>query len=127
MTAQIISGKEVAEQIREELRPRVEKLKGKGVVPGLAAILVGEDPAALSYLRGIAKGCEKVGLFTETVNLPADVTQEKLAAKVEELNNAPKFHGIIIQRPLRIQRLKLKIITTDYFKGFIKSAVASLL
>lgn len=116
MTAQIISGKEVAEQIREELRPRVEKLKGKGVVPGLAAILVGEDPAALSYLRGIAKGCEKVGIFTETVSLPADVTQEKLAAKVEELNSDPKFHGIIIQRPLPQQINEsaiLKLLATE--------------
>jgi len=100
MTAQIISGKEVAEQIRGELIPRVENLKGKGIVPGLVAVMVGEDPAALSYLRGIAKGCEKVGVFTETISLPEDVSQEKLAATVEELNNNSKFHGIIIQRPL---------------------------
>jgi len=100
MPAQIISGKEVAERIRQELVPRVAKLNEKGVVPGLAAILVGEDPASLSYLRGIAKGCEKVGIFTETFSLPLDITQEKLEAKVEELNNNPKFHGIIIQRPL---------------------------
>jgi len=100
MTAQIMSGKDVAEQIRQELAPRVEKLKAKGVVPGLAAILVGEDPAALSYLKGIAKGCEKVGIYTETFGLSIDVTQEKLEAKVEELNKNPRFHGIIIQRPL---------------------------
>jgi methylenetetrahydrofolate dehydrogenase (NADP+)/methenyltetrahydrofolate cyclohydrolase len=100
MPAQIISGKEVAERIRQELVPKVDKLNEKGVVPGLAAILVGEDPASLSYLRGIAKGCEKVGIFTETFSLPLDITQEKLEAKVEELNNNPKFHGIIIQRPL---------------------------
>jgi len=100
MPAQIISGKEVAERIRQELAPRVEKLKEKGVVPGLAAILVGEDPAAQSYLRGIAKGCEKVGIFTETISLPQDATQEKVEAKIEELNKDAKFHGIIVQRPL---------------------------
>ncbi len=100
MTAQIINGKEVAEQIRGELIPRVETLKGKGVEPGLAAVMVGEDPGAQSYLKGIAKGCEKVGVYTETVSLPEDVSQEKLAQTVEELNDNAKFHGIIIQRPL---------------------------
>jgi len=103
MSAQIISGREVAEQIRQELKPRVDKLKEKGVVPGLAAVLVGEDPASLSYLRGIAKGCEKVGIFTETVSLPPNITQWELEGKVEELNKNTKFHGIIIQRPLSQQ------------------------
>ena len=73
MTAQIISGKEVAEKIRTELRPRVEKLKASGVTPGLAAVILGEDPGALSYLKGIAKGCEAVGVMTETFTLPEDV------------------------------------------------------
>ncbi len=100
MAARIISGKDVADQIRAELSPKVAKLKEKGVVPGLAAVLVGEDPAAMSYIRGIAKGGEKVGVYTETVSLPADVSQKALEAKVEELNRNKKFHGIIIQRPL---------------------------
>ncbi|MDD5590817.1 MAG: tetrahydrofolate dehydrogenase/cyclohydrolase catalytic domain-containing protein [Dehalococcoidales bacterium] len=100
MTARIINGQEIAARIREELIPRVEKLGEKGVCPGLAVVLVGEDPASLSYLRGIARGCEKVGIFTETVGLPPDVTHGKLAARVKELNNDARFHGIIIQRPL---------------------------
>lgn len=100
MPAQIISGKDIAEQIREELKPRIDKLKEKGIVPGLAAIIVGEDPAAMSYIRGIAKGGEKVGMITETVSLPTDITQPELEKKVVELNENSKFHGIILQRPL---------------------------
>jgi methylenetetrahydrofolate dehydrogenase (NADP+)/methenyltetrahydrofolate cyclohydrolase len=69
-------------------------------MPGLAAILVGEDPGSLSYLRGIAKGCEGVGIFTETVKLPESVAQEELEKKIDELNQDPKFHGIILQLPL---------------------------
>jgi len=100
MPAEIIDGRKIAGEIREELKQRVDKLKEKGVTPGLAAILAGEDPASLSYLRGIAKGCETVGMFTETIKLPEDVTQEELERKIEELNKDPKFHGIILQLPL---------------------------
>jgi methylenetetrahydrofolate dehydrogenase (NADP+)/methenyltetrahydrofolate cyclohydrolase len=100
MPAEIIDGRKVAEEIRGELKQRVEKLKGKGVTPGLMAVLVGEDPASLSYLRGIAKGCEAVGIFTDTVKLPENVTQEELERKIDELNKDPKCHGIILQLPL---------------------------
>jgi methylenetetrahydrofolate dehydrogenase (NADP+)/methenyltetrahydrofolate cyclohydrolase len=100
MPAEIIDGRKVAEEIRGELKQRVAKLKGKGVTPGLMAVLVGEDPASLSYLRGIAKGCEAVGIFTDTVKLPENVTQEELERKIEELNKDPKCHGIILQLPL---------------------------
>ncbi|MBN2187179.1 MAG: bifunctional 5,10-methylene-tetrahydrofolate dehydrogenase/5,10-methylene-tetrahydrofolate cyclohydrolase [Dehalococcoidia bacterium] len=100
MPGEIIDGRKIANEIREELKHRVERLKGKGVTPGLVAILVGEDPASLSYLRGIARGCEAVGIFTETVELPANVTQQELDTKIEELNKDPKFHGIILQLPL---------------------------
>jgi methylenetetrahydrofolate dehydrogenase (NADP+)/methenyltetrahydrofolate cyclohydrolase len=100
MPAEIIDGRSIANEIREELKQRVARLKGKGVTPGLAAILVGEDPASLSYLRGIAKGCEAAGIFTDTVKLPENVTQQELDAKIDELNKDPKFHGIILQLPL---------------------------
>jgi len=100
MPAAIIDGRKVAEEIRGDLKQRVEKLKGKGVTPGLMAVLVGEDPASLSYLRGIAKGCEAVGIFTDTVKLPENVTQEELERKIGELNKDPKCHGIILQLPL---------------------------
>ncbi len=100
MPAEIIDGRKISADIREELKQRVEKLKGKGVTPGLIAILVGEDPGSLSYLRGIAKGCEALGIFTETAKLPENVTQEELEKKIEELNKDPKCHGIILQLPL---------------------------
>ncbi len=91
---------EIAADIREELKDRIAKLKEKGVTPGLAAVLLGEDPGSLSYLRSIAKGCEEVGIFTETINIPENATQETLEAELEKLNGNPKFHGIILQLPL---------------------------
>ena len=100
MAAEIIDGRKIAEEIRGELRQRVEKLKGKGVTPKLMAILVGEDPAALSYLRGIAKGCEAVGILTDTIKLPQNITQDELEKKIGELNKDPECHGIILQLPL---------------------------
>ena len=98
--AEIIDGRKIAAEIQEELKQRTGKLKEKGRVPGLAAVLVGEDPASLSYLRSIARGCEKVGILMETVELPKNITQEELERRVEELNKNPKFHGIILQLPL---------------------------
>jgi methylenetetrahydrofolate dehydrogenase (NADP+)/methenyltetrahydrofolate cyclohydrolase len=100
MSAEIIDGRKIAGEIQEELKQRVSKLKGKGITPGLAAVLVGEDPASLSYLRGIGRGCEAVGIFTETVKLAENITQEELEAKIDELNKDAKFHGIILQLPL---------------------------
>jgi methylenetetrahydrofolate dehydrogenase (NADP+)/methenyltetrahydrofolate cyclohydrolase len=100
MPAEIIDGRKIAEEIRGELRQRVERLKGRGVSPKLVAILVGEDPAALSYLRGIAKSCEAAGILTDTVKLPENVSQEQLEATIAKLNKDPKCHGIILQLPL---------------------------
>ena len=97
---EIIDGRKIAAEIREELKQEISKLKEKGIIPGLAAILVGEDAASLSYLRSIARGCEKVDMLMETVELPDDVTQEQIEKKIDELNQNPKFHGIILQLPL---------------------------
>jgi len=100
MPAEIIDGRQIAGEIREELKLRVAALKEKGAAPGLAAILVGEDPASLSYLRGIGKGCEAVGIFTETFTLPQNISQTELHRKIAELNDDARFHGIILQLPL---------------------------
>lgn len=100
LTTKIIDGTKIAAEIREELKKRVEELRKRGATPGLVAILVGEDPASLSYLRGIAKGCSEVGIYTETVKLPPNITQQELERKIEELNRDPKVHGIILQLPL---------------------------
>jgi methylenetetrahydrofolate dehydrogenase (NADP+)/methenyltetrahydrofolate cyclohydrolase len=100
MPAEIIDGRKIAAEIQEELKQRVAKLKEKGITPGLVAILAGEDPASLSYLRGIAKGCGGVGIITETVTLAENITQDELEKKIDELNQDPKWHGIILQLPL---------------------------
>jgi methylenetetrahydrofolate dehydrogenase (NADP+) / methenyltetrahydrofolate cyclohydrolase len=100
MPAEIIDGRKIAEEIRADLKQRVESLKRKGITPKLVAILVGEDPASLSYLRGIAKGCEAVGIVSDTVKLPANATQEQLDKEIVELNKNPQCHGIILQLPL---------------------------
>lgn len=101
MVAELISGKEVAKTIREELSQKVAALKTeKGVTPGLGVILVGEDPASVSYVTAKGKACEELGIFEETFRMPEDTSEEAVLAKVEELNNDPKFHGILVQLPL---------------------------
>ncbi len=100
MAAKIISGNEVAAQIREELKERVKRLKAKGVTPALAVVLVGEDPASVSYVTSKAKGAEEIGMYEETVRLPADTPEEEVLRTVDKLNRDPKFHGVLVQLPL---------------------------
>ncbi|MDP6510260.1 MAG: tetrahydrofolate dehydrogenase/cyclohydrolase catalytic domain-containing protein, partial [Dehalococcoidia bacterium] len=100
MTAEIISGTQVAADIRKELAQEVKELKAKGVTPGLAVVLVGEDPASISYVTAKAKGAEEVGVHEETFRLPADSTEDAVLKKVAELNQDPRFHGILVQLPL---------------------------
>ncbi len=100
MTAKIISGKEVAASIREELKTRTAVLKQKGLTPGLGVILVGEDPASVSYVTAKAKGAEEIGMFEETVRLPADSSEEEILKTVDRLNRDPRFHGVLVQLPL---------------------------
>ena len=96
----LILGKDVSAEIYEELRARIENLKSKGVTPGLAVILVGDDPASQVYVRKKGEMCEELGMKSVTVRMPADTTQEQLMDKVEELNNDPAIHGFIVQLPL---------------------------
>jgi len=100
MSAQIIDGKEVAKSIREELKQEVEKLKSEGVQPGLTVIIVGEDPASHSYVRGKAKACDEVGIASEVIRLEESTTQEKLLEVIHGLNQNPNVHGILVQLPL---------------------------
>ncbi len=100
MAAKIISGKQVAEEIRGELKQRVAELKEKGIVPGLGVVLVGEDPASISYVTSKAKGCEEIGLYEETIRLSADATEEEVLKTVDGLNKDPKISGILVQLPL---------------------------
>ena len=100
MTAQIIDGKQVAADMRAELKAEVAELKEKGIVPGLAVVLVGEDPASKSYVTAKERACEDMGIFSNDNRLDADTSQEELMALVEKLNNDPKINGILVQLPL---------------------------
>lgn len=98
--SQIIDGKAVSKQVRERVSKETEQLKAKGVTPGLAVIIVGEDPASQVYVRNKEKACEEVGFYSEKFALPENTTQEELDALVMELNNRPEINGILCQLPL---------------------------
>jgi len=101
MTAQIISGSEVAKQIREELKQEIAELKEKhGLVPGLATVLVGEDPASQVYVGAKEKTSKALGIYSERHDLPAETSEEELLALVDKLNKDTKIHGILVQLPL---------------------------
>ena len=101
MTAQIIDGKATAEKVREEVRQGVLKMKETtGYVPGLATVLVGEDPASATYVRSKQRTCEALGIRSVGHKLPADATQEEVQALVAELNADPTINGILVQLPL---------------------------
>ncbi len=101
MPAQIISGTEIAKQIREELKQEIADLKQKhNLIPGLATILVGEDPASQVYVGAKEKTSLALGIYSERHDLPADTSQEELLALIDKLNKDPKIHGILVQLPL---------------------------
>ena len=100
MTAKLILGKEVSEEIYGELRQRIEALKARGVTPGLAVVLVGDDPASQVYVRKKGEMCKELGMRSTTVVMPKETTQEELLRKVAELNADPSIHGYLVQLPL---------------------------
>ncbi|HIE38345.1 MAG TPA: bifunctional methylenetetrahydrofolate dehydrogenase/methenyltetrahydrofolate cyclohydrolase FolD [Anaerolineales bacterium] len=101
MTAQLIDGKATAAAIHEEIRAEVEQLKGEhGIVPGLATVLVGENPASQFYVRSKQKRCAEVGIRSFGHNLPETASQEEVEGLVAELNANPEVHGILVQLPL---------------------------
>lgn len=100
MTARILDGKVLSAQIKDEVTARVEALKAKGVIPGLAVILVGNNPASEIYVRNKGRGCEETGMLSRTVRLDEATTQEELEGQIEALNRDPEIHGILVQLPL---------------------------
>jgi len=100
MTAQLIDGLAVSAAIRAELTERVARLRAKGFDPGLAFVIVGENPASISYVRSKAKACEETGLSNETINLPESTSQTELLDLVRGLNADPRWSGMIVQLPL---------------------------
>jgi methylenetetrahydrofolate dehydrogenase (NADP+)/methenyltetrahydrofolate cyclohydrolase len=100
LRAEKIDGKAIAEQMRTDLLVEIEELKAKGITPGLAVVLVGEDPASQVYVRMKGKACEKLGMFSETVTLPDETSEEELLGVIGRLNTDPKIHGYLVQLPL---------------------------
>lgn len=100
MTARIIDGVAIAAEIRAEVAARVAVLRGRGVTPGLAAVLVGDNAASVSYVSGKAKACAETGIFSETFRLPPETTQADLLSLIARLNRDNRFHAILPQLPL---------------------------
>ncbi|HHT69977.1 MAG TPA: bifunctional methylenetetrahydrofolate dehydrogenase/methenyltetrahydrofolate cyclohydrolase FolD [Firmicutes bacterium] len=100
MTAQILDGKKVAADVRASIGAEIERLKGRGVTPGLAVVLVGEDPASQVYVRSKEKACQAVGMNSFLHRLPAATEQDRLLELIKQLNAAPAVHGILVQLPL---------------------------
>ena len=96
----LIDGKQLAQKRREEIKQAVEELKTQGITPGLAVILVGEDPASQVYVRNKEKACHEVGFYSEVHRLPADTSQEDLLNLIDRLNNDEKIHGLLVQLPV---------------------------
>ena len=100
MAAQIISGKEIAAQVRAETKDRVAELAEEGLVPGLATVIVGEDPASQLYVGMKNKAAKEAGIYSRQVTLEADTSEEELLGVIEGLNADPQIHGILVQLPV---------------------------
>jgi len=100
MKAKLIDGKAIARDVRHKWKSRVNELKQQGFTPGLAVIIIGEDPASTVYVRNKIKACEETGLYSESYRLSADISEEALLQKIRELNGNTDIHGILVQLPL---------------------------
>ena len=100
MAGKIIDGKQIASEIRAELKTQVAELKTKDIVPGLGVILVGADPASISYVTAKERACEEAGIYSEDNRLDAETTEEELLTLINKMNNDPKINGILVQLPL---------------------------
>ncbi len=112
MPAEIIDGKKISSEIKENLKERIENLNKKGKLPGLAAILVGDNPASQVYVNMKAKACEKVGIQSEVYRYPKELSEPELLKKIEELNRKGTIHGILVQFPTPEQISEEKVILT---------------
>lgn len=112
MSGAIINGKEIGQEIRKSVAERVTQLKEKGVTPGLAVILVGDNPASQTYVKNKQKSCEAIGIFSELIKLPQEVTEQELLEQIRLLNNRNDIHGILVQLPLPKHIDEDKVIAT---------------
>ncbi|MFJ8262092.1 bifunctional methylenetetrahydrofolate dehydrogenase/methenyltetrahydrofolate cyclohydrolase FolD [Rummeliibacillus sp. NPDC094406] len=100
MSGKLINGKEIGNTIRQSIQQEVNALKEQGITPGLAVILVGDDPASHTYVSNKQKSCEQMGIYSELIKLSAEVTEETLLQHIEQLNTNPSIDGILVQLPL---------------------------
>jgi methylenetetrahydrofolate dehydrogenase (NADP+)/methenyltetrahydrofolate cyclohydrolase len=101
VAARLIDGKGLAQEIRERIAKDVAELHARsGIKPGLAAILVGDDPASRLYVKNKQKACDAAGIYVDEHKLPANTTQAELLALIDKVNADPKVHGILVQLPL---------------------------
>lgn len=100
MTAEIIDGKVISKLVRNECSAHIETLKAQGTFPGLAVIIVGDNPASKVYVRNKIKACHEVGLHSESHEMPLDTSEQALLKQIQELNQNPAIHGILVQLPL---------------------------
>lgn len=110
MTAEVINGKELAAQFRKGFKQEVDALNQRGISPKITVVLIGNDPASQSYVRGKEKAAAEVGVLSEVINLEETATQEELLSIINELNNADSVHGILVQLPLPDHFVEQKII-----------------
>ena len=110
MTAEVISGKDMAASIREEVKERIASLKESGLIPGLAVVLVGEDPASQAYVAMKDKDATEVGIHSRQITLPEETSEEELLGVVAGLNADPEIHGVLVQLPLPDQIDESKIL-----------------
>ena len=103
MPGDLIDGKKIADEVRSELKPRIAKLADRGIVPGLAAVIVGEDPGSKLYVKMKGKASEEMGLAHRTIELPEAVPEDRLLDEIRRLNSDPRVHGILVQQPLPSQ------------------------
>lgn len=100
MAAKIIDGKAISEVIRSELKEKVARLSARGKRPGLGVILVGDNPASRSYVTAKERACERIGIYSDDNRLPADTSEAELLNKIDQMNQDPRIHGILVQLPL---------------------------
>lgn len=112
MRAKLIDGKAVAARIRDEVQEEVADITKRGKIPGLAVILVGDDPASHVYVRQKGRACEKAGIYSITKNLPADISEKELLDYVHQYNTDPNFNGLLVQLPLPDHINSQKIINS---------------
>ncbi len=113
LSAKVVSGKELANKIREELKDKVSQfIEEKNIVPHLVVVLVGDDPASQSYVKGKQKGCEQTNMKSTLIKLPVETKEEELIELVEKLNHDETVHGILVQLPLPKHIDESKIINT---------------